>query len=104
MKLSTLHTLPAALLTEKERKRKKRGMKFRKGEKPGMKKHEGTPFAKAIKDIAPDQEKIADRTDVHPSTVSRWKSGIRKPQFDNLKKVSKSTGKRAEILFPSLKS
>ena len=67
------------------------------------KKYEETPFARALQAQAKEQEEIADRVDVDPSTVSRWKSRTRKPSFDNLRKAVKAVGTQASTLWPELK-
>lgn len=73
------------------------------GSVPAIMEKSETAFSKAIDTIERDQEAVADTVDVHPSTISRWKKGIRKPQFDNLRKISKTMGKKPEVLFPQLK-
>jgi len=36
------------------------------------------------------QERLADQTEVDPSTVSRWKSGVRNPSLASLQKLKQA--------------
>ena len=88
------------LLTEKERSRKKRGLAP--GERPGVLKYQTSPIAKAVKSKGTSQEKVADKADVDPSTISRYKAKIRTPSFASIKKVSKALGTQPTTLWPEL--
>ena len=71
---------------------KKNKEKFKKeGEK--KKKKEKSPLAQAIRAKGDDQEEAADKVDVHKSTISRIKTGTRKPSFDTMKKLATVYGK-----------
>jgi len=74
------------------------------------KKDEGTPAkerpgVKAALERSPqNQEQIADKVDVHPSTISRIKKGSRNPSLRTLKALSKATRTSATNLLPDLKT
>lgn len=69
------------------------------------KKSEQSPFARAIRASGfKSQEKLADLVDVDPSTISRFKTGTRKPSFDTMQRLVKRTGSEPESLFPELQA
>lgn len=88
------------MLSERERSRRKRGLAP--GERPGVEKYLTSPISKAVKSKGTSQEVVADKADVDPSTISRYKSKVRQPSFDSLKKVSKALGTQASTLWPEL--
>lgn len=57
------------------------------------KKAEKAPLAQAIRSKGEDQSDAADKLDVDKSTISRIKTGTRKPSFDLMKKMSRNYGK-----------
>lgn len=57
-----------------------------------QKKSEQSPIAKAKRAKGQTQDDMAASTSVDKSTISRWKTGTRKPSFDNLKKIKKQYG------------
>ena len=99
MHLNQLY-IHAEMLSERERSRRKRGLKA--GEQPGVEKHMTSPIAKAVKSKGTSQEKIAGKADVDPSTISRYKSKVRQPSFASIKKVTKALGTQASTLWPEL--
>lgn len=68
-------------------------------------KREKSTVAKAFK-RAGSQEELADKLDVDPSTISRWKSkkdGVeRTPTINHLKALKKATGAATGDLVPGL--
>lgn len=56
------------------------------------KKSEQSPIAKATRSKGQNQDDMASATHVDKSTISRWKTGKRKPSFDNLKKLKSQYG------------
>lgn len=108
MQLSQLYIQGETIL-ERERRRYQRGLAP--GEKPGVEKHVTSPIAKAVKGKGTSQEKIADKTGLDPSTISRYKRSYkpgqkkpkgRRPSFTSLKKLSKALGSKPTSLFPEL--
>lgn len=77
---------------EESEKSKKNKEKFEK-EAEKRKKGEQSPIAKAARSKGETQDEMADEIDVHKSTISRYKTGTRKPSFDTMKKLSKHYGK-----------
>lgn len=73
---------------------------------PGFRKNEGSPIAKTYRTSGMSQDEIAKKANVHPSTISRYKSkqkGVeRKPSFDTLKRLTSVVGARASSMFPEL--
>jgi DNA-binding XRE family transcriptional regulator len=71
----------------------------------GSRKNEAKPIAKAIKSAGKSQAEVAKALDVHPSTVSRYKSdepGIkRRPSFNTMVRLSRTLGSVSKI-FPEL--
>lgn len=99
MKLSTLYSSSCnEIISEKSLQQKKR----KKKEEIGAVKHTQSPFAKAIRATGRSQEKIANKIDVDPSTISRYKSKTRKPSFDTLSKLVKHVGTQPGQMFPEL--
>ena len=86
---------------EKSRDTKEREEKKRKEEneeetelknKEGKKK-EQAPLAKALRSKGEDQEEAANKLDVDPSTISRIKTGVRRPSFELMQKMAKTYGR-----------
>ncbi len=88
------------MLLEREKRRRGRGLAP--GERPGVEKYRQSPIAKAVRGKGTSQEKVADKADVDPSTISRYKSKVRQPSFRSLQKVSKALGTKPETLWPEL--
>lgn len=64
-------------------------------------KNQNAPLAKALRAQGVSQDEAADILDVDKSTISRIKSGSRKPSFDLLKKMNGKFGS-IDSLFPEL--
>jgi len=64
---------------------------FRK-ESEKRKKSEQAPLAKAIRSKGENQDAAADKLDVDKSTISRIKTGERKPSFELMQKLKNSYG------------
>jgi DNA-binding Xre family transcriptional regulator len=67
----------------------------------GKKKGESKPLARALRSKGLSQNELADKLDMNKSTVSRLKTGKRKPSFDTLKQLSNVLG-NVDNLFPEL--
>lgn len=67
-----------------------------------LKKGETKPLAKALRAKGMNQQELADRLDVHKSTISRIKTGQRKPSYDLMANLSDTFGS-VENLFPELR-
>ncbi|CAK0748368.1 hypothetical protein CCP1ISM_20026 [Azospirillaceae bacterium] len=67
-----------------------------------MKKGESKPLAKALRSKGMSQQELADHLDVHKSTISRLKTGKRKPSFELMSELGDTFGS-VENLFPELK-
>jgi ribosome-binding protein aMBF1 (putative translation factor) len=71
----------------------------------GYRKNEAKPIAKAMRSAGKSQAEIAKELEVHPSTVSRYKSdepGIkRRPSFKTMVRLSKTLGSVSKV-FPEL--
>jgi DNA-binding transcriptional regulator YiaG len=59
------------------------------------------PLARALRSKGESQSDLAGDVGVHKSTVSRWKTGTRKPSFDALVDIKKKLGSVTSI-FPEL--
>jgi len=77
---------------DEDEQSKKNKEKFEK-EADKRKKGEQSPIAKAARSKGETQDDMADEIDVHKSTISRYKTGSRKPSFDTMKKLAKHYGK-----------
>lgn len=64
-------------------------------------KNQNAPLAKALRAQGMSQDEAADALDVDKSTISRIKSGVRKPSYELLKKMSGKFGS-IDNLFPEL--
>jgi DNA-binding XRE family transcriptional regulator len=89
-------------------KRKKESEKEQKGKEEnfvdmhsGETKYGNKPLAKAMRARDMSQQEVADAADVDKSTINRVLSGIRKPGFALIKKLSKLFGSIRNI-FPEL--
>jgi DNA-binding XRE family transcriptional regulator len=67
-----------------------------------MKKGETKPLAKALRAKGMSQQELADKLDVHKSTISRLKTGKRNPSFEMMAELGETLGS-VENLFPELK-
>ena len=67
-----------------------------------MKKGETKPMAKALRAKGMSQQELADKLDVHKSTISRLKTGKRNPSFEMMSELGDALGS-VENLFPELK-
>lgn len=77
--------------TESEEEKAKEKELEKEGEK--KKKKEQAPLAKAMRSKGFSQNQTADALDVDKSTISRIKTGVRKPSFDLMQKISSRFGK-----------
>lgn len=76
---------------DKEEQERKNIEKFEK-EAEKSKKDEQAPLAKALRGKGDNQDDAAELLDVHKSTISRWKTGTRNPNFDNLQDLKNKYG------------
>lgn len=67
----------------------------------GVKKAEQAPLAKSLRSKGISQQDLADRLGVSKTTVSRWKTGIRNPNFENLEDLATMFGS-VDSIFPEL--
>jgi transcriptional regulator with XRE-family HTH domain len=67
-----------------------------------MKKGETKPMAKALRAKGMSQQELADKLNVHKSTISRLKTGKRNPSFEMMSELGDALGS-VENLFPELK-
>lgn len=81
-----------AIAEDSEDDEKNNKKEFEKGAK---KKHKGdnSPIAKAARSKGENQNDMANSIDVDKSTISRIKTGTRRPGFDTLKKLAQKYGK-----------
>lgn len=84
------HKIMQDIVYEADEKENKE--KFEK-ENEKKRKKEHAPLAKAIKSKGYSQDEAADILDVDKSTISRIKTGTRKPSFDLMRKMSIKFGK-----------
>ena len=109
MKLGTISDIgPSQIIAEKARRVRqgpafgsKKG-KIKKKEDIGVFKHEQSRFAKALRSAGKQQDEIATQADIHPSSISRYKSGVRVPSHDTLAKLVDVLGVQPEDMFPEL--
>lgn len=82
---------PIAEAEDDDETSKKNKEEFEKGAEK-QKKKEQSPIAKAVRSKGQDQDDMAKSIGVNKSTVSRYKTGKRKPSFDVLKKIKNQYG------------
>ena len=93
MNINDLHNRRLDVLLE----RAKRKGRHHKG------KRVDTPLARAMRDSEKSQDDLAKETDVHPSTMSRYKTGVRVPSHETLSKLVNVMGMKPGDMFPELR-
>ena len=109
MKLDDLHEISATITMMEKTTGLRKGPalggkkgKIRKKEDIGVMKAHTSPFARAIRATGKEQQQLALDADIHPSTISRYKTGVRVPSHETLAHLVDVMGLQPGDMFPEL--